>query len=266
MLSDEPFLRAICEDPEDDSPRLIYADFLEESGDPVRAARAEFIRLQCALARQPDDPRRGEWQKREAALLSAYSRAWNGPVHRRLRAGPLGGQVRARRGLIRGWRYRRGFIAEVTAHVSVVLEHPDELTALGPLERLSVLMTRGRLAELLASPLMARIRELGLSRNGLTGADLPLLFASPLVSRLRWLDLRKNPMLAADRDLLRAAVRDGRLPAQTLFDEPSALQVRQPARPAVVLPTPAAPAPEPSGTPRPGGVIDWLRGLWRRQE
>ena len=37
MLSDETFLRAILADPADDAPWLIYADWLEERGDP-RAA------------------------------------------------------------------------------------------------------------------------------------------------------------------------------------------------------------------------------------
>lgn len=43
----EAFLRAIYDDPDDDTPRLVYADFLEENGDPDRAA---FIRYACELA------------------------------------------------------------------------------------------------------------------------------------------------------------------------------------------------------------------------
>ena len=41
------FLRDICEHPEDDTPRLIFADWLEDHGEPERA---EFIRVQCELA------------------------------------------------------------------------------------------------------------------------------------------------------------------------------------------------------------------------
>ncbi len=40
------FIDAICSDPEDIQARLIYADWLEERGDP----RGEFIRVQCELA------------------------------------------------------------------------------------------------------------------------------------------------------------------------------------------------------------------------
>jgi uncharacterized protein (TIGR02996 family) len=49
----EPFLRAICQAPDDDAPRLVFADWLDENGDPERA---EFIRLHVRLAREPDAP------------------------------------------------------------------------------------------------------------------------------------------------------------------------------------------------------------------
>jgi uncharacterized protein (TIGR02996 family) len=44
-MSDEAFLRAIQATPTVVAPRLVYADWLEEQGDP----RAEFLRLACAL-------------------------------------------------------------------------------------------------------------------------------------------------------------------------------------------------------------------------
>jgi uncharacterized protein (TIGR02996 family) len=42
MTSKNALLRAVFENPDDDAPRLAYADRLEQHGD---AARAEFIRL-----------------------------------------------------------------------------------------------------------------------------------------------------------------------------------------------------------------------------
>ncbi len=41
-------LRAIALFPEDDTPRLMYADYLQENGDEYRA---EFVRVQCLIAR-----------------------------------------------------------------------------------------------------------------------------------------------------------------------------------------------------------------------
>jgi len=43
----EAFLRAIFDNPEEDTTRLVYADFLQENGEEDRA---EFIRVQCELA------------------------------------------------------------------------------------------------------------------------------------------------------------------------------------------------------------------------
>jgi uncharacterized protein (TIGR02996 family) len=73
-------LSAICADPEDDTPRLAYADWLQENGDEDRA---EFIRVQIELARFPaedDAPemaeRRLELETRESRLFSAHRKAW----------------------------------------------------------------------------------------------------------------------------------------------------------------------------------------------
>lgn len=42
------FMAAILANPDDDAPRLIYADWLEEQGD---SDRSEFIKVQCELAK-----------------------------------------------------------------------------------------------------------------------------------------------------------------------------------------------------------------------
>jgi uncharacterized protein (TIGR02996 family) len=44
----DAILRAIGQAPDDDAPRLVYADWLDECKEP---ARAELIRVQCELAR-----------------------------------------------------------------------------------------------------------------------------------------------------------------------------------------------------------------------
>lgn len=73
----EPFLRAICADPADDTVRLAYADWLDENGDPTRA---EFIRLQIAV---PDRPAESDPDLRffRAMMLFAVHRAkWMGDL------------------------------------------------------------------------------------------------------------------------------------------------------------------------------------------
>src|SRR5205823_9469231 len=77
MGIEKEFLADIREHPDDDAPRLIYADWLDDHGDE---ARAEFIRVQCALARQARPERRAELERREHELLSANRQAWLGPL------------------------------------------------------------------------------------------------------------------------------------------------------------------------------------------
>jgi uncharacterized protein (TIGR02996 family) len=51
MSDGDALLRAVIENPADDGPRLVYADWLEERGNTKRAA---FIRIQCEM---------GEWSR-----------------------------------------------------------------------------------------------------------------------------------------------------------------------------------------------------------
>ena len=50
LAQHEAFLRAIFDTPDDDTPRLVYADFLEEHG---AEGRATLIRWQCGRAERP---------------------------------------------------------------------------------------------------------------------------------------------------------------------------------------------------------------------
>lgn len=58
-MTDEPhFLRAVLADPAADTPRLVYADWLDEqSDDPAAPAMAEFLRLSAGLPSDETDAR-----------------------------------------------------------------------------------------------------------------------------------------------------------------------------------------------------------------
>lgn len=76
------FLQSARERPEEDTPRLVLADFLEEHGDPDRA---EFIRLQCRLAPGTpplEGPKRQEMEDRCERLLDRRGGCWLGPLWR----------------------------------------------------------------------------------------------------------------------------------------------------------------------------------------
>jgi carbon storage regulator len=68
-----PFLRAIEERPDDEAVRLIFADWLEERGDPL----AELLRIQCQLAQlPPGDRRRKPLARREIVVWGRHGDAW----------------------------------------------------------------------------------------------------------------------------------------------------------------------------------------------
>lgn len=57
-MSDEPaFLNAILANPQDDAPRLIYADWLDERGDELATQKADFLRVTCRMLTAPPGPR-----------------------------------------------------------------------------------------------------------------------------------------------------------------------------------------------------------------
>lgn len=67
----DPFLAAVCAEPDDDLPRLVWADWLEDRGDP----RGEFVRLQMAEhLGEPGNPARVE------ELIRTHGRKWAGPL------------------------------------------------------------------------------------------------------------------------------------------------------------------------------------------
>src|SRR5215216_3273134 len=66
MTDRDALYRAILAHPDDDTPRLVYADWLQENDRPEEA---EFIRLGCRLdATPPDHPDYPEWLARQEEL------------------------------------------------------------------------------------------------------------------------------------------------------------------------------------------------------
>src|SRR5262249_55046698 len=77
MSLEQTFLADIQENPDDDTPRLVYADWLSEQEDVAQRDRGEFIRVQCQLAKMTeDDPTRAPLSAREEELLARYQVEW----------------------------------------------------------------------------------------------------------------------------------------------------------------------------------------------
>jgi uncharacterized protein (TIGR02996 family) len=107
-MTDDLFLDAILESPEDDLPRQVYADWLTDRGDP----RGELIHLQLRLARAaPDDPALPALRARAAELLERHAAEWLGPL----------------RPWLTRWTFRRGFLDSAAVTAQAFLDHAKEL-------------------------------------------------------------------------------------------------------------------------------------------
>ena len=80
MSMRDAFLADIIEHPDDDTPRLIFADWLEDQDDPASRDQAEFIRTQIQLETLREEGL-ALWalQQREKDLLREYRATWAAP-------------------------------------------------------------------------------------------------------------------------------------------------------------------------------------------
>jgi uncharacterized protein (TIGR02996 family) len=156
MNWEQELWEAILQSPDDITPRLIYADWCDEQGDP----RGEFIRIQCELAAYEGLPVKVRHLKaREAELWKQNRRAWNGEIHRRLAATPLKNRVDSRRGLIRTWEYHRGFVEYAMVEARAFLEYPEALFQIGPLRTVRIIRGEELLMRVLQSPSLPRLQS-----------------------------------------------------------------------------------------------------------
>jgi uncharacterized protein (TIGR02996 family) len=201
MTQDDAFLQAILEDPDDDTPRLVYADWLDEHGD---ADRAEFIRVQCELARlesqEIQDPQTQARVKalvvRQIALLETHRETWTWPLPKWAR---------------RRWcGFERGFVATVNISAELFLQRGAELFRAAPVRHLALDGVGDSGAALAESPLLLPLRSLLIVNQRLDDAAAQALAASPFLANLTLLNLDNNritqsgaPALAASSHLKR---------------------------------------------------------------
>lgn len=152
MSDHQPFLAEICQHPDDDVPRLVYADWLEERGD----LRADFIRLQCKLAQLPThDAQRTDLEARELGLLRRRRKGWAGKVRR----------------LARTWTLERGFVQRIKIDVEHCLAHGDELLRLAPIQyaHLAGLCRSNHFESLLNAPWLSNLKGVAIWGTGYSG-------------------------------------------------------------------------------------------------
>ena len=190
------FRRAVLADPADDAPRLIYADWLDEQGDP----RGEFMRVQCRLAELlPGDEAVGDLRRREQELLDRHGPVWRSALP------PL----------LRNEFFVRGFVESAHLTVRELLDRGGELFGSAPIRHLHLRpfgWSAGRAGDIASLTQLAQ-----LSRNGCLlwspsrAGDIASLTASPYLARLESLDLGGNGLGDDEATMLSMAAHLGGL-------------------------------------------------------
>jgi uncharacterized protein (TIGR02996 family) len=196
----EAFLQRIRAYPDDDTQRLIFADWLDEEGDP----RGQFIRVQLALAAlSTGAPERPALVGAERALLEAHRDEWEAPL----------------RGLASGCEFARGFVETVKVEAKQFLRAAREIFTASPVRHVHLLDVSDSLPVVLQCPLLSRLaaltvhaqhtgeplaravahsehlaglKRLALTRNRFADDAAEQLARSPHLANLEELDLSEN--------------------------------------------------------------------------
>ncbi len=137
MNEREALLRAICDTPDDDTPRLVFADWLQENGDE---ARAEFIRVSCAM-RTPDlpDAEFRAMSTRAEHLRRAHGADWKYELPQMPRSVIYATQHRYTPPGLQWGEFRRGFIESVRITdegIAPFLKDQDRIFATTPIREI----------------------------------------------------------------------------------------------------------------------------------
>jgi uncharacterized protein (TIGR02996 family) len=168
MTDREAMLRAVAADPDEDTPRLVYADLLDELGGAANAARARFIRLQIDLVRNPGR----NWFANSdrlcevARMAGQFADAWLGEL-------PKWAATEARRQRLRADDFPRGFLDEFRVKPLKFVQYGGGLLDAAPITRVVVTPAdkTTQLTTLLTSSHLLRVRSLALpGANGDTVA------------------------------------------------------------------------------------------------
>ncbi|AMV28936.1 hypothetical protein VT84_31370 [Gemmata sp. SH-PL17] len=145
MSDEEALLAAISAHLDEDTPRLAFADWLDEND---RNIRAEFIRVQCALKQTEDRP--AEEQRKLAARLRYLLEN-----HRRDILGPLGADL-----TVFNVTFDRGFATDLNITDLLFLQRATAIGELRPAPRIHVhTASAAKFAKMLCCPEMGLVVE-----------------------------------------------------------------------------------------------------------
>jgi uncharacterized protein (TIGR02996 family) len=184
MTDREMLLAAICANPDEDTPRLAFADWLQEQGGKDNILRADYIRRAIRLARE----------ELFSPAWKVAEKAWdkvNAKVQQRL----VQHWVAHLKGRAVASEFDRGFVGHITVHSKRFVAEGEKFFAQDPicsLKFVTLASARGTVPveELFACPHLAHVAKLNLDESQLKDSDLAVISASRHLAKLRSISLR----------------------------------------------------------------------------
>ena len=190
-MDQRDFLAEILANPKAMEPRLVFADWLSENGDP----RGEFIQVQCQLADLDlRDSRRIDLEYRLRHLWALHGAQWKSTV--------------AGRNGIEDCDFQRGMGESVTMQADHFLEHHESLLRKFPLQGVHLLDPMRSLKRVAACPSLSRLSSLELQGGDILPGELKHFLQSPTLQKLTHLGIsiqglgRNSIMLIARSETL----------------------------------------------------------------
>jgi uncharacterized protein (TIGR02996 family) len=180
MTEREALLEAVFAHPADDAPRLVYADWLDEHGEPAQAA---FIRAQIELARH--EPESAEHDRISDSLYGLWDH-----FLAELRPAVMSDLMLLPSDYVRGFPGTAIHILQVSGFRD---QSPRWWPRL-PIRAITVDLTSQNVGEFVRVPYLARIRELVLIGEDPYGKIIPRLVRCHHLENLRVLDLSQFPL------------------------------------------------------------------------
>jgi uncharacterized protein (TIGR02996 family) len=178
VSTERALLAAILANPDDDLPRLVYADWLEENGRP---RRAEFIRVECETARTNHElPAYVQLLRRSDQLSKRNAQRWFGQL--------------ADEGVFYHFITSRGFVESLVLSLDLFTTHADVISNRAPLLRELHIRTGGDWRAFFASPALSAIRALSFEDGVFTDDAAEELAASKHTTALTRLELDRQPL------------------------------------------------------------------------
>ncbi len=175
MTDREALLRAVCENPDDDLPRLVFADWLDEHDEP---ARAEFIRVQVEFAQRASNGLGADPKLRriDREIWAVHGQRWQAELPR-----------------IQGVEWFsecfRGFVERVSVSSdSLIVERADDILSAAPIQHLVIHDFRGR-AGFSDLDALRHLRTLSLTITRSTNAAIDELLKCDQLRDSLWLDI-----------------------------------------------------------------------------